>query len=303
MAALATAKDCFLRRRHFSPALKASLQRLENKLDVAIKQVGVAFVKLEQHSPIDVAAEATFAPSNQAFRQKLASMRCRDAENILWAWRESIMEGLAVRSGLEALRLLISSMRTLVRSASCRVFVRKFVDHQVHMRFRCFVSEQQVTGITQMSPYYHSGIEPSRAIICDKLLVSLATVVRRLPIPSFVVDLNFTKVGEVAISDLHPFDHMVHPGCFRWKDDRGVLESGPLEIRFRSKPTHDPHADMPLAWLDIVSEHFGEGHVASRTISRLTWRILALSALGSAILLTILKAPISQRINLENLVR
>jgi hypothetical protein len=94
-------------------------------LEDAIKQVGVAFIKLEQHrcektkaavwlpsfvnlfsaSPIDVAAEATFAPSNQAFRRKLALSKHKDAEKVLWAWRESVMEGLAVRSGLEALRV------------------------------------------------------------------------------------------------------------------------------------------------------------------------------------------------------
>lgn len=56
-------------------------------------------------SPIDVAAEALFAPSAHSFRRRLSDMKERDNEAIVWAWRESIMDGLAVRSGLEAVRV------------------------------------------------------------------------------------------------------------------------------------------------------------------------------------------------------
>jgi hypothetical protein len=38
---------------------------------------------------------------------------------------------------------------------------------------------------------------------------------------------------------------------------------------------------MPIAWLDIVTEHFGEGHVASRTISRLGERLIAIAAMAA----------------------
>lgn len=229
----------------------ASLIGLRKRIDDVIgslsPEAGV-FVKLTTRSPKD--SHVAFAKARRAFVSKLPSLGDNpSANNRLILLAEVVIQSLRVRSGEEAISLLVSSTRVGedleyalnpenddFEKCTCLV-VRKWVDIPLWAEFRGFVWDGKLTSIGQYNhPVRFPQLIEHKERIRSDLEKFFATVKDRIPLDRYIVDFAWTE-GRVYLIEVNPFDgEVVFPastGLWSWMDDREHMMKGALELRIR----------------------------------------------------------------------
>eukprot|EP00026_Physarum_polycephalum_P012212 Phypoly_transcript_12495.p1 GENE.Phypoly_transcript_12495~~Phypoly_transcript_12495.p1 ORF type:complete len:204 (+),score=29.82 Phypoly_transcript_12495:429-1040(+) len=159
-------------------------------------------------------------------------------------------KALEVRSGAEALHLLLNSFRVLedlnYYTANPTVFpvcitLREWVDIPPSMEFRGFVCENQFTAMTQ---YFHESYFDDLVHKKEEVEILLRefwenSVKERLRyLGSYIVDFAIVQ-GKVWILELNPFDTYTGTGLFSWEGHNQRLTKGPFKFALVTEPlTH-----------------------------------------------------------------
>lgn len=160
---------------------------------------------------------------------------------------DAIKSGFCVRSGAEAIRLLLGSMERIpddlmqaeVSGLSPSIWVRQWMDFPDWAEFRCLVQGRRLIGVSQYN--YQDGT-PSTAIVdhADDLLRQIAdlvaAVILHLPTPDLVVDIGFIQGKAPIVIEINPFNDRTDPCLFR--DDNPMSPS--LAASFASKADGSP---------------------------------------------------------------
>ena len=231
--------------------IPASLKGLQKRIDDVIGSLSPetgAFVKLTTRSPKD--SHVAFAKAREAFQSKLPSLGENPSANdrlILLA--EVVIQSLRVRTGEEAINLLVSSTRVgedleyalnpenddFEKCTS--LVVRKWVEIPLWAEFRGFVWDGKLTSIGQYNhPVRFSQLVEQRDRIRSDLERFFASVKDRIPLDRYIVDFAWTS-ERVYLIEVNPFDgEVVFPastGLWSWVEDREHMMKGPLELRIR----------------------------------------------------------------------
>ena len=226
---------------------KAHFSALVEQLDAAIGRFGgVAFVKLSSRSPKDatVGGEATRA----LFRTHLAVSKEQDDNAKFICLNRAHIDALSVRSGAEAMALLLRSERIFddlelaLEEGEGRwtqhLVVRKWMDMPLWCEYRGFVHGGQLTALSQyFAPCFFAELQSEEAQrhAIDSARALLAQIRDLLP-PAVVADFAVMSDGSVLLLEINPFNN--YAGCgtsaclFDWRADREVLEGRrPFELR------------------------------------------------------------------------
>lgn len=227
--------------------LKSLQMRIDDAIASLSPEAGV-FVKLATRSPKD--SQVAYAKARETFLSELPSLGDNPSANdklILLA--EAMVRSLRVRTGEEAIRVLVSSARVEedleyaldpdyddFEKCMCLV-VRKWTDIHLWAEFRSFVWDGKLTSIGQYNhPLYFRQLVDRRERIKADLESFFASVKDRIPLDRYTVDLAWTE-DKVYIIEVNTFDGEFNAstGLWNWADDREQMMKGPLELRVRER--------------------------------------------------------------------
>ena len=228
------------------PILLKGLQTKINDVIASLSPEAGVFVKLTTRSPKD--STVANAKIRGAFLTKLPSLAmCSSANDRLALLVEVMTQALRVRTGEEAIHLLVSSARVEedleyalnpdyddFEKCMCLV-VRKWVDIPQWAEFRGFVWEGKLTSIGQYNhPLYFPQLVERRERIKSDLERFFATVKDRIPLDRYTVDFAWTE-ERVYVIEVNTFDGEFNAstGLWNWETDREQMMKGPLELRIR----------------------------------------------------------------------
>jgi len=168
---------------------------------------------------------------------------------ILVGVRRALFHGMKSETAAEALDLFrysaraISDLKRAVDYADriawdLHFIVRPFVDIPLEGEFRSFVSGGKLRALSQYyCDCYFPWVAENEAAIIEAVQTFFAKTVQ-LPeqYGNAVVDVVVFSDLSIKIIELNPFGPTTGGCMFGWDEDREVLESGPFEFRFISKP-------------------------------------------------------------------
>ena len=231
--------------RHAIPELGASdelvLEQMEMRLDAALaapmfKGTG-AFMRLCGRSPKDgepLDPVATW----KSYERELArvveeeGLPAGDANTKLNAVAR--VQWLSVRTGADAMCLLLTSERVF---SDLHDWIRYGEPEQVVLRqwnpnitldyeFRCFVSNNRMTCISQYDTYTaYPHLPPLKDLIADRLIAAWRALHRDVRLDTYCMDFAyFPKEDRAVMIELSPFLPCTGPCLFNWVADKDLLE-------------------------------------------------------------------------------
>lgn len=264
-------------------AIPTSLSDLVERVDAIIrdKYPTGAFVKLSTRSPKD--SKTLFRKAEAAFRARLAAAGGRLAEGAgntednarLVAFSEEMVKAAIVRSGSEAVVLLLDSWRvaedlqyafidTEGKAAEPISLVVRGWDDRIRPQceFRAFVWEGRLTCIGQ---YWHSlyfpELEALREAVARDCRERFESSIRAaLPVPTAMLDLAWMGPGDVILVEINPLMEGLgsfkgSTGLFDFYGDADLLAGRkPFELRLRSAPEERAElmGHMSTDWRRVV---------------------------------------------------
>ena len=224
------------------------------------------FVKLSTRSPKD--SHVAFMKAKHCYTEKLAAIRDNtkpegpSLNDKLIILQEAVINSLNVKTGEEAVQLLVSSTRvgedlqyalepgeeevpidTLRFSERCSLVLREWVDIPLWAEFRGFVWGKKLTSIGQ---YNHPVVFPQLPPLVPTILSDLEkfyeSIKSQIPVDRYIIDFAWTP-AQVYLVEINPFDgEIVFPastGLWNWERDREQMTNGPIELRIR-RTEQDP---------------------------------------------------------------
>lgn len=248
------------------PELSDLCQRIGGIIDNLSPNGKGIFVKLSTRSPKD--SHVAFMKAKYCYTEKLAAIRDNtkpegpSLNNKLIILQEAVINSLNVKTGEEAVQLLVSSTRvgedlqyalepgeeevpidTLRFSERCSLVLREWVDIPLWAEFRGFVWGKKLTSIGQ---YNHPVVFPQLPPLVPTILSDLEkfyeTIKSQIPVDRYIIDFAWTP-AQVYLVEINPFDgEIVFPastGLWNWERDREQMMNGPIELRIR-RTEQDP---------------------------------------------------------------
>ena len=234
-----------------SMIVPTELTPLCERIDLVIeslssKDEGV-FVKLSTRSPKD--SHVAFMKAKNLYQLKLKTLSRPSPNNKLILLQEVLIESLNVKSGLEAVKLLISSTRVgedleyalttenECLSDTCNLVVREWVQLPLWAEFRGFVWNHKLTSVGQYNhPVVFSDLKEKTPKILSDLEAFFQSIKAMIPLERYIIDFAWTP-EKVFLVEINPFDgEIVFPastGLWNWDTDRQQMMNGPLELRIR----------------------------------------------------------------------
>ncbi len=233
------------------------LNGLEGRIDDLIAKLPSkddgAFVKLSTRSPKD--SHVAFAKAKTIYQTKLFTLVDSTANNKLIALQEALIESLNVKSGAEAVQLLISSNRVgedleyaLVGEDKtfherCKLVIREWVQLPLWAEFRGFVWGHKLTAIGQYNhPVVFPHLKEKIPVILPDLKAFFESIRSMIPLDRYIIDFGWTP-DTVYLVEINPFDgEIVFPastGLWSWDSDKHQMMNGPLELRIREEELDD----------------------------------------------------------------
>lgn len=131
------------------------------------------------------------------------------------------------------------------RNICSHVVVRKWVDIEPMMEFRCFVVNGRVTAISQ---YYSTIFFPELASKKDHLAAAIIDKLERQVYPRLrsshggdpplIIDFCFTRTNDLLVVEVNPWGESTHACLFDWRTDAKLLHEnkGEAVVRIRDAP-------------------------------------------------------------------
>jgi len=249
---------------------------LERQVDAELARLGwrQAFVKLSTRSPKD--SPRILAKASAEFRDRDAlALPLNERARLL---AELVQRHFCIGSGREAVELLTSSDRVRedleyaleapsYDELGLHIVLRRW-DGPIPIanEFRGIVWEGQLNAVGQ---YYHPLVFPELhsqmgAIEADirATYEELRPTLSSAGFTHCIVDFARLGPGCVKVIEINPFDGVAlgcfpaSTGLFRWDDDadRGVIKSGPFELRLRTTALAEQELKQKLntSWRDVI---------------------------------------------------
>jgi gamma-glutamylcyclotransferase (GGCT)/AIG2-like uncharacterized protein YtfP len=225
--------------------LRTLEQRIETELKKPMFENG-AFLRLCGRSPKD--ADPLDRPQvmkkyKQDVKELLEQGAPDDANTKLRAIARS--NYLRVCSGAEAMSLLSTSERVFT---DLHDWIRYGEPEQVVLRqwqpnmsmeyeFRAYVNNNQLNAISQYDHYcVYPNLTRMKDTIQEKILTLWEKVHPYVGESSYVIDFAYLeKEDKLIVIECSPFRTCTGAALFSWKDDKQVMENGPLEFRIKTE--------------------------------------------------------------------
>lgn len=262
-----------------------NLQNLAQQIDEAIiklrnetnmKEEDGIFIRLSSRSPKDAVTEVSgltdlFDKELEWVLEREQSSGCVTGQlnQRLHACYRASTYIMCVQSGERAIELLCKSKRIqgdFVRyledkSAVFNCIIREFRKFNLHLEFRGFVYNKELTGLTQYNdtcyfPMLHAEKEQIQTIIID----AFNEMKSQIPLEHYVCD--FVLCGDnpeeytFHIIEINPFAEFAGTGLFNWTKDKQKL-MGNGEFEFRMVET-EPKAKQILGEINPIFLSFLE---------------------------------------------
>ncbi|ESO91151.1 hypothetical protein LOTGIDRAFT_228703 [Lottia gigantea] len=149
--------------------------------------------------------------------------------------------------------------------------LRKWMDIQTGMEFRCFVRDKNLIAISQRhhTQFYEFIGKDSKDIVTDIQSFYKENIQGKFKDDSFVFDVYRQDKGKVILLDFNPFGHVTDSQLFKWKEltSETVPDSsdGPTEpdqpafryVKSKDSLQPNPYAGygMPVDFRDLASGH------------------------------------------------
>lgn len=274
-------------------------QRMNPIIEQYVKEGGGAFVKLSDRSPKDAATERGRIYKFLELPEAKGGGALELSSNAvgLPAVYRAMMGSLKVKSGREALKLLLISFRTLEdvqirlnyqdKLWELKLVIRQWVDFDIAYELRGFVCNNQFTALSQ---YYYDCYFDVVAQRKDLIAASVQhywenEVKGKPPYDSYVIDFTVLPhrgdlaEGEllpVTIVELNPFDEYTDSALFNWKLHRQTLHEGPFTFKIVDHPSVEAkrtwwkrilttHAESNAALQAAALPHEKDGETAEKT--------------------------------------
>lgn len=252
------------------PELSDLIGRIDTVISTLAPTNKGVFVKLSTRSPKD--SHIAFAKAKSIYQTRLPSVSTPSPNNKLILLQETLIESLCVKTGLEAVQLLVSSNRVgedleyalsgcddnTTLAERCRLVVRQWVPLPLWAEFRGFVWNHELTALGQYNhPVVFEELKEKVPTILEDLKQFFASIRSMIPLDRYIIDFGWTS-DQVYLVEVNPFDgEIVFPastGLWNWEKDRHQMMNGPLELRIREdeldeqrlKQTTDP------AWRSLL---------------------------------------------------
>lgn len=264
--------------------IPSSLADLVARADAVIRDRfdGSAFVKLTTRSPKD--SKTLFRKAEAALLARLSAETvggpgggaetAAAADNArLVAFSEEMVKAAVVRSGAEAVTLLLDSERVAedlkyaydegASVAPISLVVRAWdVRIRPQCEFRAFVANNKITCIGQ---YWHSLFFPELAAVKDVVAADCIALFERaiqraLPVPVAMLDLAWLGPGSCLLIEVNPLCEGLgsfrgSTGLFDYEADAALLAGrAPFEIRIRTEPEDKAsmQSHMSSEWRRVI---------------------------------------------------
>eukprot|EP01113_Clastostelium_recurvatum_P000566 TRINITY_DN10257_c0_g1_i3.p1 TRINITY_DN10257_c0_g1~~TRINITY_DN10257_c0_g1_i3.p1 ORF type:complete len:566 (+),score=106.24 TRINITY_DN10257_c0_g1_i3:1-1698(+) len=199
------------------------------------------------------------------------------------------VSALCVSSGAHAMSLLLTSERVFTDLHDWirwgepeQIVLREYAEISMEYEFRAFVNNNRITAISQ---YDHYCIYPDLAAMKDRIQTKIQTyweeVHPHVGEASYVIDFAyFPDRDDIIVIEISPFLDCTGTACFSWKNDRELLENGPLQFRLNTR-SH-PHIEQLVQanwedrWNGQVPAYrsFYPPHLQSTSGPEVSWKFL-----------------------------
>lgn len=272
-------KSCYetiaLQKRDLSDEQQKSLAELEKGLQVVIDEVKgekgeCVFVKTSCRSPKDTVVFAS------TFRSKYAETVARNgdrSENAkLVALLETAIDLLKTRNAKEMLQVFTSSERiyqdmSVATSHPDRFkqhfAVRKWITVPPSLEFRGFYHAGKLNALTQYNHCCYYEVVHKNAERIEKMILSyfedkVKPKLVNSKINACIVDFALTDFesedGGIWVIELNPFLYTTDGALFSWTHEREILENGPFEFRYLTKPVRGALVSIADEWKKVVDD-------------------------------------------------
>jgi len=140
------------------------------------------------------------------------------------------------------------------------VILREFHFFHVHLEFRGFIYNRELTALTQYNhTCYFPTLKKEKESICELICAQFEPIRDKIPNEHYVID--FVLTGETSdeykmyIIEINPFGEFAGSGLFSWTEDKQVL-TGRAEFEFRiiekESTTLD---DLGGEWQNFLSKY------------------------------------------------
>lgn len=250
---------------------------LESEIDERMAEKGWdrVFVKLSTRSPKD--SPVILSKAAKIYKQRGGDV-IPDLLQRVTLLAQAVQESFSVRSGREAVELLLSSERVAedleyalqapnFEKLGLRVVIRQWEGAiPISNEFRGIVWDGTMNALGQ---YFHPLVFPDTLKQKEQIEADIRAVHSKLrPLlaengfKNYILDFAWLSPGEVKIIELNPFDGVAlgcfpgSTGLFLWDSprDKTIITQGPFEFRMRTTelPDHELKDRLERKWKDII---------------------------------------------------
>lgn len=208
------------------PTLK--FKDFHDKLVDAIKEYGSVCPKLNWSSPQD----ATWIITGR-------NMRCYSTSDLFLLLKSSDYINHDLYHAFDEVTENVTDMNK-VASFDLELILRKWVDVNPSMEFRCFVRDRQLIAISQRDLNFYSFLDDLKDSFTEKIGLFFDDVLlSKFNSNSFVFDVYIPKpFNRVFLIDINPFQRSTDSLLFSW-NELGTMHPDEEEIIFRLVTEHN----------------------------------------------------------------
>eukprot|EP01129_Flabellula_baltica_P009588 TRINITY_DN3937_c0_g1_i3.p1 TRINITY_DN3937_c0_g1~~TRINITY_DN3937_c0_g1_i3.p1 ORF type:complete len:239 (-),score=45.98 TRINITY_DN3937_c0_g1_i3:6-722(-) len=191
-----------------------------------------------------------------------------DHNHHVWSFVIATNMAMKIRSGEEAVRLLVRSSRIsedLNRMLEfgeehfdCSLILREWIDEVAERpayEFRGFASNGSLNALSMyFCMAYSEELEQRKAEIQELILNFYDSVKDKIPQSSYVIDFYVGADNTVKIIELNPFHIGAGPCLFSWRENREQFINGPFEFRITESVPDDIHETIPIRWHKYINK-------------------------------------------------
>ncbi|XP_005103157.1 cell division cycle protein 123 homolog [Aplysia californica] len=246
--------------------------RLQTAIDSFTRkeEAKFVFIKLSSRSPKDAPlAQDRFKSLYKHYLEKEQKEE-RFLENTqIKCLLKACFEALRMSTADEALDACFRSERTyqdlLLALAVPDRFrenwvIRKFVEIDVDMEFRAFVSNRRMTAISQYNfLYYSKRLKENQQYYCDLIhRFYEQEIAEKLQgfLHSFIIDFAVCGEGsKIWVIEINPFLPTTDSALFSWEREKQLLEGSHQDLVFRvtEKPRPGAKSMLPAGMKDLIN--------------------------------------------------